>query len=138
MIIILKNKNCGQTIMLFMYKFAEAINYMEQNNYILLERLFYQSVFANGNKYDHNPYHTMTVLLEYIDRFLKISMNEYILILRRSWKFSVLHAINVFYLFPIMLVLCSMLLLTHYAQINYAGIIGGSLVMTMINGCGPR
>ena len=26
--IMLKNKNCGQTIMLFMYKVAEAINYM--------------------------------------------------------------------------------------------------------------
>ena len=36
-------------------------------------------------------------------------------------------AINEFYIFPIMLALCLMLSVTHYAQ-NYAGIIGGSLV----------
>ena len=36
--IMLKNKNCGKTIMLFMYKFAETINYIQQT---VLERLFY-------------------------------------------------------------------------------------------------
>ena len=35
-------------------------------------------------------------------------------------------AINAFYTLPIMLALCLMVSLTHYAQ-NYAGIIGGSL-----------
>ena len=35
-------------------------------------------------------------------------------------------AINVFYIFPIMLELCLMLSMTHYAQ-KYVGIIGGSL-----------
>ena len=48
---------------------------------ILLERLFYQSVFAIGNKYNHNPDHTMTVLLEYIDHLLKIFINALILLL---------------------------------------------------------
>ena len=38
-------------------------------------------------------------------------------------------AINVFYIFPIMLVLWLMLSMTNYTQ-NYAGIIGGSLVIT--------
>ena len=38
-------------------------------------------------------------------------------------------AFNVFYIHPIMLALCLMLLLTHYAQ-NYAGMIGGSLLIT--------
>ena len=36
-------------------------------------------------------------------------------------------AINVFYIFPVLLALCLMLLLTHYAQ-NYTDIIGGSLM----------
>ena len=35
-------------------------------------------------------------------------------------------AISVLYIFPIMLTLCLMLSMTHYAQ-NYAGIIGKSL-----------
>ena len=35
-------------------------------------------------------------------------------------------SINEFYIFPIMLALCLMLSVTHYAQ-YYAGIIGGSL-----------
>ena len=39
-------------------------------------------------------------------------------------------AINVFYIFPIMLALCLMLSMTHYAQ-NYAGIIGGSLTVVV-------
>ena len=37
--------------------------------------------------------------------------------------------INVCYIFPIMLALCLMLSMTHYAQ-YYAGIIGGSLFET--------
>ena len=36
-------------------------------------------------------------------------------------------AINVFYIFPIMLALYLMLSMTYYAK-NYAGIIGGSLL----------
>ena len=36
--------------------------------------------------------------------------------------------INVFYILPVILALCLMLSVTHYAQ-NYAGIIGGSLGM---------
>ena len=39
---------------------------------------------------------------------------------------------NKFYIFPIMLALCLMLSVTHYAQ-NYAGIIGGSLFAVMGN-----
>ena len=37
--IMLKNKNFGQIIMLFLYKFAEAIKYLYSK--ILLEWLFY-------------------------------------------------------------------------------------------------
>ena len=56
----------------------------------------------------------MTVLLEYIDCLLQLVI-------------SVVNiSINEFYIFPIMLALCLMLSVTHYAQ-NYAGIIGGSL-----------
>ena len=55
----------------------------------------------------------MTVLLEYIDHLQKFSINTNI-------------TINLFYILPIMLALCLMLSLTHYAQ-NYAGIIGASL-----------
>ena len=40
-------------------------------------------------------------------------------------------AIYVLYMFPIMLVLCVMLSMTHYAQ-NYAGIIGGSLLKIIV------
>ena len=42
-------------------------------------------------------------------------------------------AINVFYiiLFPIILALCLIISLTHYAQ-NYVGIIGGSLVAAVL------
>ena len=56
---------------------------------------------------DHNA-----IILEYIDRFLKFS--ECINII-----------INVFYILLIILALCLMLSMTHYAQ-NYTGIIGGS------------
>ena len=45
-------------------------------------------------KYNQSPYYTMTVLLEYIGCLLKISINV---------------AINVFYIFPIMLALRLML-----------------------------
>ena len=56
----------------------------------------------------------MTVLLEYIDCLLQLVI-------------SVVNiSINEFYIFPIMLALCLMLSVTHYAQ-NYAVIIGGSL-----------
>ena len=64
-------------------------------------------------KYDHNPYHMMTVLLEYIDLLLLISISALILLLMY------------FTYFLIMLALCLMPSLTHYAQ-SYAGIIGGS------------
>ena len=37
-------------------------------------------------------------------------------------------AINIFYIFPIMLALCLILSMTHYAQ-NYADIIGGFLLL---------
>ena len=60
-------------------------------------------------------YPTMTVLLEYIDRSLRFSANAYNNI---AIKFT-LH-------FPIMLALCLMLSMTHYAQ-SYAGIIGERL-----------
>ena len=52
-------------------------------------------------------YHLMTVLLEYIDSFAAT---------RHKCR-------NI----PIMLTLCLMLSVTHYAQ-NYAGIIGGAQV----------
>ena len=55
--------------------------------------------------------HTLTVLLEYIH----CSQNLQLILL----LISILQ-------FPIMLALCLMLSMTHYAQ-NYAGIIGGSL-----------
>ena len=55
-------------------------------------------------------YHMMTVLLEYIDRSLQFSQRLDIAILQ----------------FPVILVLCLMLLMTYYTQ-NYAEIIGGSL-----------
>ena len=40
-------------------------------------------------------------------------------------------AINVVYIFPIVLALCLMLSMTHYAQ-NYAGIIGGAPVQLVV------
>ena len=57
-------------------------------------------------------YHLMTVLLEYIDCFAT------------TYHKCRNIAINEFY---IMLALCLMLSVTHYAQ-NYAGIIGGALL----------
>ena len=59
----------------------------------------------------------MTVPLEYIDGFYNFpsTHNYYI-------------AINVFYIFLIMLALCLMLAMTHYAQ-NYAGIMSRSLAI---------
>ena len=56
----------------------------------------------------------MTVLLEYIDKLLKISINAQNI------------AINVFYTFPIMLELCSMFSFTLYTQ-KYADIVGRSV-----------
>ena len=65
-------------------------------------------------------YHLMTVLLEYIDRFAATCHK-----CRNI-------AINECYMFPIIVALCLMLLVTYYAQ-NYAGIIGGSLYCSSIN-----
>ena len=56
-------------------------------------------------------------------------------------RYQIYHTLNVFevwlqwyikefYIFPIMLALCLMLSVTHYAQ-NYAGIIGGPLLSDM-------
>ena len=59
----------------------------------------------------------LTVLLEYIDLFVMISKNSY-------------YYTNIL---PIMLALCSMLSDTYYAH-NYASIIGGSLLLTLILG----
>ena len=67
-----------------------------------------------GMKYTIMPYHMMTVLLEYIDRSLQFPQMLNIAIF-------ILHL-------PIMLALCLMLSMTYYAQ-NYAGIIGGSLLV---------
>ena len=53
--------------------------------------------------------------------------------IRVYWSFTeIFHkymsiAINVFYIFPIVLALCLMPSMTHYAQ-NYAGIVGGAPV----------
>ena len=55
----------------------------------------------------------LTVLLEYIDRFVMISMNSY-------------------YYTNILPIMCSMLSDTYYAH-NYASIIGGSLVTSRTN-----
>ena len=63
-------------------------------------------------------YHTMTVLLEYIDCLLQFSTN------------AILQLIFILQ-FPIMLALCLMLSMTHYAQ-NYADIIGGCLFITKV------
>ena len=71
------------------------------------------------SKYGTKVIHMMTVLLEYIDRLLQFSIK------------SMSIAINVFYIFPIILALCLILSLTHYAQ-NYAGIISGSLVAAVL------
>ena len=65
------------------------------------------------SKYAILRYYAMTVLLEYIDHFHK----------------CINIAINLVYIFPIMLALCLMLLLINYAQ-NYAGIIDDSLHVT--------
>ena len=62
----------------------------------------------------------MTVLLEYMDCL-------------HTFHQCISIVINVFYIFPIMLTLCLMLSVTHYAQ-NYAGIIGGSLAPTSVAG----
>ena len=61
------------------------------------------------SQYNTKVYHTMNVLLEYIDRSLQFF-------------------INVVYIFPIMLASCLMLSMTQYAQ-NFAGIIGMALTM---------
>ena len=61
-------------------------------------------------------YHAMTVLLKYTDCSLQFS---------KMFDIVILH-------FPIMLTLCLMLSMTYYAQ-NYAGIIGGSLIITQTN-----
>ena len=50
-------------------------------------------------------------------------ISKYIAILHKCMNI----AINVFYIFPIILALYLMLSMIHYAQ-NYAGIIGGSLM----------
>ena len=41
------------------------------------------------------------------------------------------HLLQFIKIFPIMLALCSVLLVTHYAQ-NYVGIIGWSLLMALM------
>ena len=61
----------------------------------------------------------VTVLLEYIDHLLQFSIKSMNIV------------INVFYIFPIILALCLILSLTHYAQ-SYAGITGGSLVAAVL------
>ena len=57
---------------------------------------------------------TIIHCIEYVDRLLQFSIN--------GW----------FTAFPIMLVLCLMLSVTHYAQ-NYTGMIGGSLILPIYN-----
>ena len=58
----------------------------------------------------------MTVLLEYINSLLQFLIKQCINI-----------AIYVFYILSVMLALCLILSMTHYAQ-NYTGIIDGFLV----------
>ena len=65
-------------------------------------------------------YHLMTVLLEYIDHYVATCYE-----CRNI-------AINEFYIFPIMLALCLMLSVIYYAQ-NYAGIIGGFLLVVPVH-----
>ena len=65
-------------------------------------------------------YWVVTVQLEHIDHFAS-NFHKYINI-----------AINVFHIFPIMLALCLMPSVTNYSQ-NYVGIIGGSLILIIIN-----
>ena len=66
-------------------------------------------------KYTITRHHKVTVLLEYFNRSLQFSINAYIYI--------IYIAINLFYMFPIMLALCLMFSMTHYS-----GLIGRSLV----------
>ena len=85
----LKNNNCGQTIMLFMYKFAGAISCMQHT---ILGRMFYQGKLANGIKVDHN-----------------LLNDDFSIRVYRSFN-EIFHkciniAINVFYVHPIMLAL---------------------------------
>ena len=82
-------------------------------------QLLYQSVITNGNKVD-----LLSVLcVEYyvtVYQLFTVKFHKCIII-----------AINVFYILPIMLTLCLMLSLTHYAQ-NYAGIEDGSLTRNTV------
>ena len=59
----------------------------------------------------HYAYHTMTVLLEYIDHSLQFFTN----------------VINIYFTLPYYAGLCLMLSMTHYTQ-NYASIISGYLI----------
>ena len=72
----------------------------------------------NCIKIYHTFYYSLTVLLEYINLLLQFAYSKYII-----------YIIN---LFPIMLALCLMLSVTHYAQ-NYAGIIGGSELIRFLS-----
>ena len=63
-------------------------------------------------KYNHNPYYTMTVLLEYISRLLKIAINVF-------YIYISYYAVIILTAFPDPL--CS----------KYAGIIGGSLSLSL-------
>ena len=68
-------------------------------------------------RYTTNVYQMMTVwLLEYVYR-------SFTAIFHKCMNID----INVFYIFPIMLALCLMISMTHYAQI-YACIIGGPIL----------
>ena len=63
-------------------------------------------------------HHTMTVLLEYID----LSLHYFYKCIEIT--------INLLYMIPIVLALCLMLFITHFAQ-NYTGTIGGSLAIAL-------
>ena len=115
----LKNKNYGQRLRVLYYAIYVQVyksNYVQSATckHTCLRRLFYQGVFVNGIEIIIIQIIMLYIILEYIDRILKFS--EYV---------NIVDVINVFCILLIMLALCLMLSMIHYAQ-NYAGIIAGS------------
>ena len=114
----LKNKNSAQYIILIICKWA----WIGLDHYVskILERLFViLELIMDGIKFTA-CYHSMTVLLEYISCLLQLAIDVEIL-----YSYKCICTINVF-IFPIVLALCLMLLVTQYA-----GITGGPLILML-------
>ena len=97
-------------LLCFYMQFCIKIHYMQQT---VLYRLFYQSILMKGIKVYHYA-------LLYDDCSIRVYLSIIFLKCLILLLISILH-------FPIMLALCLILSMTHYAQ-NYAVIIGGSLL----------